>query len=144
MYSYAVVGYFDEITENIFKSYSNHLNENKITDYVVNSKGKRPHITIADYDDLNKSEFIDYMIKFYKNKESIDISFNVLGTFIETGTLFVSPATSKALLDFHKVHHTNFINFKDNNQSLYLPEGWFPHCTIASRLDDRNMLKAIE
>jgi 2'-5' RNA ligase len=67
---------------------------------------------------------------------------NTLGTFINTGTLFIAPALSTELLDFHRDHHNCFKEFNGNENSFYLPGKWSPHCTIASRLSEENMLQA--
>jgi 2'-5' RNA ligase len=49
---------------------------------------------------------------------------------------------STELLDFHRNHHIYFKEFNKNKESFYLPGKWSPHCTIASRLSDENMIQA--
>lgn len=144
MYAYAFVGYLDHETEVIFKNLWKDLSDKNITNYGIESKGKRPHITLADYDNLDKKSFIDSLDKFYKDKQKVDISLNVLGNFINTGTLFIAPTLSIELLDFHRNHHTYFKEFNKNKDSFYLPGKWSPHCTIASRLNDEEILKAFK
>lgn len=100
------------------------------------------HTKIAEY--LKKDIFVDLLNKFYEDKSKIDISLNILGTFISTGTLFLAPALSSELLDFHRNHHTYFKAFNENENSFYLPGKWGPHCTIASRLSDDNMILAFK
>jgi 2'-5' RNA ligase len=142
MYAYAFVVYFDYETEKKYKNIWKDLSEKNITQYGVENKGKRPHITIADYDNLEKDRFIELLDKFYENKQKINISLNILGTFINTGTLFLAPTLSTELFDFHKNHHNYFRTFNDNKNSFYLPGKWIPHCTIASRLSEENMVLA--
>jgi 2'-5' RNA ligase len=144
MYAYALVGYLDYETEECFKDLWKDLSENNITQYGVDTKGKRPHITIADYDNLDKDLFVDLLNKFYDDKLKIDLSLNILGTFMNTGTLFLAPALSSELLDFHTNHHTYFKTFNENENSFYLPGKWNPHCTIASRLSVDNMVQAFK
>lgn len=144
MYVYAVVGYLDCETEEKFNNVWRDLSENNISQYGVESKGLRPHITIADYDRLEKDAFIELFNKLYEDKLKVDICLNVLGTFINTGTLFIAPALSTELLDFHKSYHNYFKAFNDNVDSFYLPGRWSPHCTIASRLSEDNMIQAFK
>ena len=144
MYAYALVAYLDYKTEACFKKLWKDLSENKITQYGVETKGKRPHITIADYDNLDKDRFIKLLNKFYNDKLKVDISLNILGTFISTGTLFLAPTLSRELLDFNCNHHDYFKSFNENNNSFYLPGKWTPHCTIASRLNEDNMIQAFK
>ncbi len=142
MYVYAVVGYLDYETEDKFKNLWQVLSEKNITHYGFETKGKRPHITIADYHQLDKEKFINLFQHFYNEKQKVTISLNTLGTFIGTGTLFMAPTLSTELLDFHQEHHEIFKEFNKDKNSFYLPGFWVPHCTIASRLDDSNMLEA--
>jgi 2'-5' RNA ligase len=142
MYTYAFVAYLDNETESCFNKIWLELSESNITQYGVENKGKRPHITIADYDNLDKNVFIEQVDKFYEGDNKISIYFNMLGTFINTGTLFVAPTLSTELLDFHKSHHNHFAKFNENEKSFYLPGKWTPHCTIASRLNEEKMIQA--
>jgi 2'-5' RNA ligase len=142
MYAYALIGYLDNETEAYFKKLWKDLSEENITQYGIETKGKRPHITIADYDNLDKDKFVDLLNKFYGNKPKVAMSLNILGTFINTGTLFLAPTLSTELLDLHRSHHNYFKEFNENENSFYLPGKWSPHCTIASRLSEDNMMKA--
>ncbi|MGH4123464.1 MAG: 2'-5' RNA ligase family protein [Clostridium sp.] len=142
MYAYALVGYLDNETESCFKKIWKYLSENNITQYGVDTKGRRPHITIGDYDDLDSDRFVELISEFYEDKSKVAISLNILGTFINTGTLFLAPILSTELLHFHNSHHDYFKDFNENENSFYLPGKWSPHCTIASRLSDDNMIKA--
>jgi len=142
MYSYALVGYLDNETELCFKNLWKDLSEMNITQYGVDTKGKRPHITIADYDEFDKNRFVDLLNKFYEDKTKVDIILNILGSFINTETLFLAPTLSDELLDFHRRHHEYFKSFNKDEKSFYLPGKWSPHCTIASRLSDENMIQA--
>ena len=142
MYAYAFVGYLDHETEVNFQGLWKDLSEKNISQYGVENKGKRPHITIADYDNLEKNRFIQLADKFYEDKQKIDMTLNILGTFISTGTLFIAPTLSTELLDFHRNHHNYFRTFNENENSFYLPGKWNPHCTIASRLNEDKMVQA--
>ena len=144
MYAYAFVGYFDTETENGLKEVWNVLSEKQISQYGVENEGKRPHITIADYNNLDKVRFMEELDKFYEDKVKLEINLDILGTFMNSGTLFLAPTLSKDLVSFHKNHHTYFEKFKDDDNSFYLPGKWSPHCTIASRLSKENMLRAFE
>ncbi len=142
MYEYAFIGYLDYDTEVYFKNLWIELSNKGITQYGIETKGKRPHITIADYEDLDKDRFIELLDKFYDDKEKIDMSLNILGTFINTGTLFIAPTLSAELYNFHENHNSYFSTFNKNEESLYLPGKWSPHCTIASRLSEEDMAQA--
>lgn len=144
MHVYAVIGYLDNETEIKFKNLWKILSDRGITNYGIETKGKRPHITIADYDILDKDKFISLFDKYYSNKDKINLSLNILGTFINTSTLFIAPTLSTELITFHKNHHNFFMEFNKDESSFYLPGKWVPHCTIASRLNEDNMVDAFK
>ena len=68
MYEYVFVGYLDHETEVNFRRLWKDLSEQNISHYGVETKGKRPHITIADYDALDKNRFIQLADRFYEDK----------------------------------------------------------------------------
>lgn len=88
--------------------------------------------------------FIALFDEFYNSKSSVDVELNILGSFINTGTLFIAPMLSSELFDFHREHHSYFKIFNDNEKSFYIPGKWTPHCTIASRLNEDNMIQAFK
>lgn len=144
MYEYAFIGYLDHEAEVYFKNLWRDLSDKNITKYGIETKGKRPHITIANYERLDKERFIDLVDKIYDDKEKIDISLNMLGTFIDTGTLFIAPTLSIELSNLHRNHYGYFREFDNKKESLYIPGKWSPHCTIASRLSEENMVQAFK
>lgn len=141
---YAVAALFDNATEKCIKNLWNSLRDKEISNYGQEVKDRRAHITIADYNNLDKNSFIELMEEVYKDKNEIEISLSILGTFIKSGTLFVSAVITTELQEFHKSYHDRFSKFNDDPNSFYLPGKWVPHCTIASRLNDENMLKAFD
>lgn len=142
MRNYAVVAYLDSQINNQFTSLWQALSDQNITDYGVRPKGKRPHLTLADYDEI-EAEIIEKHFKdVYRDVCPIEIQLSVLGSFIGTGTLFFAPTFSMALRDFHANHHQMFDIEQKLGMSLYSPGNWIPHVTIASRLNEQQMIQA--
>jgi hypothetical protein len=139
---YWIIGLFDEKTEQIIKNIWKKLSEESISFYEEEIKEGRPHITFGSYYDLNKTEYIRLLDKFYEDKNGIDITFNTIGSFLNYGTLFLSPTVTKELIDFHSGHHEYFKEFNENANSLYLPGKWIPHCTLANRLPPEKLSEA--
>ncbi|ERI89664.1 hypothetical protein HMPREF1982_04529 [Clostridiales bacterium oral taxon 876 str. F0540] len=141
---YAVAALFDNETEKCIKDLWKSLSDKGISNYGQEVKNRRAHITIADYNNLDKNSFESLLEEVYRDKAEVEISLSIIGTFIKSGTLFVSAPITKELHEFHKNYHYNFAKFNDDSNSLYLPGKWVPHCTIASRLNNKNMLRAFE
>jgi 2'-5' RNA ligase len=105
---YGVIALFDEKTEQIIKDIWKELSEKSISFYAEEVEDRRPHITIASYNNLNKSEFIRLMDKFYDDKTNVDITFSSIGSFLSSGTLFFLPTVTTELIEFHFNHHEYF------------------------------------
>lgn len=139
---YGFIATFDENSEQMVKDVWGNLKENSISNYAYEVENRIPHITLASYNDLNKLDFIKQMEVIYENMLTIDITFNMIGTFLNSGALFLAPTITHELLEFHSNHHRHFEQFKDDSNSLYLPNNWIPHCTLANRLSTDKLSKA--
>ncbi|MDK8189880.1 2'-5' RNA ligase family protein [Paenibacillus sp. UMB7766-LJ446] len=134
---FAVVAHFDQKTEQAINTIWKGLSASSISDYAYEISGRKPHITIADYSDIDE-KFLLAFKSLYGSKVKIQVVFNALSTFLNTGSLMLTPAPSKQLIDLHTEHHTKFREYS-NPQSFYLPNGWTPHCTIANRLSQTGL-----
>ena len=119
------------------------MRDRGISGYVDEVPNRRPHLTLADYSNLDEAEFMDMFDRFYNARAGFSLNFGMLGTFIGSGTLFLAPNPAAELLKFHAEHHQYFSRYADEANSLYAPNAWVPHCTIASRLDERKLPEAL-
>jgi 2'-5' RNA ligase len=141
---YWVAALFDDQTEQLIKTIWNELRKESISFYADEIKDGRPHITLASYSEIDKQEFIKGMKKLYSGKNQIEISFNMLGSFLNYGTLFFSPTVTTELLDFHASHYTFFKADNPSANELYGPGKWIPHCTLANKLAEEELAKAFQ
>ena len=138
---YALLAYFDYVTELKLKQLWAELHELGITDYGVAVKDRRPHITLADYQDVDIELLSSMLQQYFPKQLQVPIHFNVLGSFIGNNMLYLAPTITRQLLDLHRNYHENFKQFNLNPNSYYLPDCWVPHCTIAGRLTDETILQ---
>lgn len=141
---YGLIAMFDITTEQLIKNTWKELKERAISTYAYEVEDRRPHITLASYNNLNIADFTQLMNEIYINQSDIDIKFNTIGSFFNSGALFYSPTITKEMIEFHSNHHKNFKRFNDNPKSLYLPDNWIPHCTIANRLSPEKLSEAFD
>ena len=139
---YAIVAHFDLETESTIKEVWSDLSDHSISKYAEEITVRRPHITLASYKNLDLDKFIPVFDDYYQSQTRIPLTFNVLGTFFNSSTLFLTPTPSLKLLNFHSQHHQYFEIFNDNPNSLYLPGRWIPHCTVANRLSNMKLEEA--
>ncbi len=141
---YGVVAHFDQDTELYIKQVWRELSDNAVSRYAEEVQDRRPHITIAGYDsDVDIDKFISDFDCFYESKGQLSITMNSVGTFLNTGIVFLAPVPSQEFLTFHANHHHFFEKYRMNAESQYLPNNWIPHCTIANRLNDENLKEAM-
>lgn len=139
---YGVVALFDERTDQIIKNIWAELKEKSISYYADEVVDRKPHLTLASYHNLDKIRFIEQLDEFYENKSEIDIMFQSIGSFLNTGILFFTPNVTKDMIEFHENFHSQFKQFNDNPNSMYLPGKWVPHCTLANRLSSDQLVEA--
>ncbi|WP_088071694.1 2'-5' RNA ligase family protein [Gottfriedia luciferensis] len=139
---YGIVAIFDEETEQIIKDIWKELSEKSISFYAYEVINRKPHITLASYNHLNKIDFTKQFDEYFENKSELDITINSIGSFLNTGTLYFSPNVTKDLIEFHEDYHFHFKQYNDNPDSMYLPNKWIPHCTLANRLTTEKLSEA--
>lgn len=139
---YAIVAHFDRETETIINKIWSDLSTHSISKYAEEIPDRRPHITLASYKNLNLEGFIPVFDDYYQSQNRLPLTFNMLGTFLKSSALFLTPTPSIKLLNFHTQHHQHFDQYNDNPNSLYLPDRWIPHCTIANRLSSGKLEEA--
>ncbi|MFS0868750.1 2'-5' RNA ligase family protein [Paenibacillus xylanilyticus] len=141
---FGVVAHFDQNTELYIKQVWKELSDNAVSKYAEEVRDRRPHITIAGYNsDVDIEQFISDFDCFYESKKQLSITMSSLGTFLNTGILFLAPVPSKEFITLHDNHHSFFEKYRMNAESQYLPNNWIPHCTIANRLNDENLKEAM-
>ena len=139
---YAVIVTFDEIfATHIYKKWDE-LSD--LSPYINNIEGMEPHITLADYKQLDVQTFKQELHHFSKRMKAIEIEFSHIGSFPANGTVFYAPTTTTNLKQFHTNYHEYFSCFQDNTDSYYVPDKWVPHCTIASRLTEIQLGQAFQ
>ncbi len=140
---YAVIALFDSKTEREIREIWAELSEQSISFYAEKVENNRPHLTIASYDHLSMNEFAPKLERFYQNKSKLPITLQSLGIFLNTSVLYIAPSVNKELLDFHQAFHDYFKQYNTDQDSLYLPGKWVPHCTIANRLNPESLEDAM-
>ncbi|CAG9614250.1 hypothetical protein BACCIP111899_03477 [Bacillus rhizoplanae] len=128
---YAAIVTFDELFGTYIKK---KWDESDLSSYINNIEGMEPHVTLADYKQLDVKIFKQELRQFSKRTNIIEIEFSHVGSFPANGTVFYAPTITENLKQFHTNYHKYFSPFQDNADSYYVPDKWVPHCTVASRL----------
>ncbi|MEK5520494.1 2'-5' RNA ligase family protein [Heyndrickxia sp. FSL W8-0423] len=140
---YGIIAHFDRETEEYIKTIWKELSELSISSYAEEVRNRRPHLTLASYNALDEEKFIRRFTDFYESEFELPVEMGSLGTFMNSGLLFLAPTPSIELLEFHDRYHRSFADFADLSDSLYLPNKWVPHCTLANRLSLGKLKEAL-
>lgn len=139
---YAIIATFDCVSTNKVRELQNELTNIIETNELA---GVEPHITLADYKELDVNLYTKRLEEFVAFQENIAaVTFPSVGTFPTNGTIFLAPTITNELLRFHHSYHDYFKTFHDNLQSYYVPGKWVPHCTIANGLNSNQFLSVME
>ncbi|MFA2640310.1 2'-5' RNA ligase family protein [Bacillus cereus] len=133
---YAIIATFDRVFTNKIIEL-----QNEITNIIGTNQlaGVEPHITLADYNEL------DVNLYTKKLEEFVAVQENMAEVIFPTnGTIFLAPTITGELIRFHHSYHNYFKTFHNNLNSYYVPGKWVPHCTIANRLHTNQFLSVME
>ncbi|HDR4423637.1 TPA: 2'-5' RNA ligase family protein [Bacillus cereus] len=139
---YAIIATFDRVFTNKIIEL-----QNEITNIIGTNQlaGVEPHITLADYNELDVQLYTEKLEGFVAVQENrAEVTFPSVGIFPTNGTIFLAPTTTDELLRLHHSYHDYFKTFHDNLNSYYVPGKWVPHCTIATKLHVNQFLIAME
>ena len=139
---YAIIATFDCVSTNKVRELQNELTNIIETNELA---GVEPHITLADYKELDVNLYTKRLEEFVAFQENIStVTFPSVGTFPTNGTIFLAPTITDELLRLHHSYHDYFKTFHDNSNSYYVPGKWVPHCTISNGLNSNQFLSVME
>ena len=142
--AYAVVIYFDEISEQPILNIWRELEKKNVTQ-AKNNPVIRPHITLAIYDSFNCIECEKEIRQFADNSGLLIVNAAHFGIFPHVyPVIFIAPAPNRELMNFQKrIHHT-LKNNADGSWEMYQPGNWVPHITLVTDIEKKNLPAALE
>jgi len=105
-----------------------------------------PHLTIGAFRASKESEekLIQMIKDFAGNQKACKVVFSELSDFKEK-VLFLKPLKDEYLTELNQnLHKTMLTEFTEGENGYYLPDIWFPHTTLATRLNQRQFEKAVK
>lgn len=141
---YAIVAGFDPQTEERIKKLWRGLAEEGISDYAARVADRKPHITLATFEKITDNQAFQECLTAWCNSQS-PLSFQVtsIGSFLESGALYLAPLVTRSLLDFHQnLHQALLSHVLSVDSSLYAPDVWPPHITLANYLTEKELGQA--
>ena len=143
--TYAVSLHFTQDVNEIISAATKEIAELTGNTFMLDNKVP-PHITIGAFHAGKKDEqkLLQLVQDFSKNQTPGLIQFIAPGDFNQK-VLFLKPQKDDYLTSINKALHKIMLpEFQEGENGYYLPDIWFPHTTLATRLNQTQFLQALE
>jgi 2'-5' RNA ligase len=101
----------------------------------LESIGSRPHVSLAVFDELDRSRAVSALSRFVESCEPVTVSFRGVETFDQPErVIFLALAADEELAAVHAELHAFLRSMRLVSSPLYLPGRWIPHCTLAQQV----------
>ncbi len=141
---YAIVGYFDSISDEKIKALWKGLADLGVDDYLINS-ANNPHIKFAVFDSLELDSIQKELHLLSKRIQKINIHFKKYGIYPNDNPFItIDIADNIEILKLHMDIQKIFNKFgiKDN-RGYFVPGIWKPDCQLTVSFDKAKLAKAI-
>ncbi|QGQ99186.1 hypothetical protein EHS13_32075 [Paenibacillus psychroresistens] len=120
---YAVEFFFENNLEQYVKGIWQGLSDENVSSNMYEISKMRPHIIVAVYNDiLDLESYFKRFSTFFNNILELDLKFDVLASFPDSGTLFIGPTVTESLIQLHKQYHQEFCELLEFAKNLSLIE----------------------
>ncbi len=143
--AYAVVGYFDRVTDSFIKTLWKELAENNICEYLYNSENN-PHVKFAMYKELDVKMGESLLFDLTKRHFKQNVHFKNYGFFSnEMPTVFIDISPTVSLIELQKDIRIEFGKCSNNFDFDYFNEGiWMPSCPLTVKNEAPKIHDAIQ
>ncbi len=140
---YAVLLYFDKKSTKIIEDLQREISKINGNLHTV-SLDIRPHITLSSFESDSIDDFIESFTSYLDHEKISEVTFSGYGLFTSPkNVIYLNPVVDMKLVDINQ----RFFDYYDSNSlavgDYYAPGSWVPHCTLASRLSEEEVLKSI-
>ena len=141
---YAVTLYFDEQSQARLLEMMEDLCRAGVNRYMLDL-GIRPHLTLAYWQDQQGIDVTDAIKRFAAEVKGTGVLFSSIGIFpTDPKVVYLSPVKDESLIKLHKRLYQNLSGRVENYVQNYTPDYWVPHCTLATKLTEEEVLKAVK
>ncbi len=141
---YAIVGYFDEVTDKKISGLWDQLAIEGIDDYLINS-ANNPHIKFMMYEDIEKDKLIESISEIAKSRKTIDVIFKSYSFYPNERPFFnIDMAVSEELLALQETIRESCDKLSHEFQIDFFDKGiWKPDCQLTREIDISKMFDAV-
>ena len=143
--TYAVSLHFSKKINDIVISTLQAIADKTVNRFMIENKIP-PHITIGAFHAAREEEvkLLQLVEGFARDQKAGSVQFVEVGDF-NGKVLFLQPEKNNFLSEINKKLHTLLLpEFEKAENGYYLPDIWFPHTTLATRLNQNQFSAAKE
>ena len=141
MKKYAIELVFDEESQKKINNIRKLLSSNGIHDEAVPTN----HVSIADFETDNLELLKEKVKEFANRVHKFKLNLSTVGTFMtKENVIFLQPVMTDELMNLHKKFINSMKDLNGKANEYYNHNKWVPHCTIAIRLSDEELIKGFE
>ena len=143
--TYAVSLHFTQDMNDIIAAATKEIAQLTGNTYMLDNKVP-PHVTIGAFhaDKRDEPKLLQLVQDFAKTQVPGIIHFTAPGDFNQK-VLFLQPQKDDYLTAINKALHKIMLpQFTEGENGYYLPDIWFPHTTLATRLNQTQFSQALE
>ncbi|MGE5607387.1 MAG: 2'-5' RNA ligase family protein [Bacteroidota bacterium] len=140
---YAVTLNFDEKSQAQLLGMMEDLCRAGVNRYLLDL-GIRPHITLAYWKDQNGIDVTDEIRRFAGVVKGTYVLFSSIGIFpADPRVVYLSPVKDDGLIKLHNGLYQELNGKIENYSQNYTPDYWVPHCTLATKLSEAEVLMSV-
>lgn len=142
--TYAISLHFSQNVNEIITSAVTSIAEVTGNRFIIENKIP-PHVTIGAFHATKENEpkLMQVVEDFSKSQKSGMVHFTEIGNF-NGKVLFLKPEKDAFLSEINKkLHEVLLPEFEKAENGYYLPDIWFPHTTLATRLNQTQYTEAL-
>lgn len=140
---YTVVLYFDAESQARLLGMMEDLSRAGVNRYLLDH-GIRPHITLAYWSSQQEKDVTAEIKRYARAVKRTKVLFSSIGIFpSDPKVVYLSPVKDDALIRLHQRLYAELDGKIGNFSQNYTPDYWVPHCTLATKLTEAEVLKSV-
>lgn len=138
---YAVIGIFEqELIDQVHEIWEGLRAEN-LSHYADEVENREPHVTLASFETEDINVWVEKLRLCLSSYSRLSLHFNQLSSFLGARILTLNPIKTLELSQFHLAIH-QVLAEAVSSASLYHPDNWIPHLTLANRVPEEKFVRA--
>lgn len=142
--AYAIVGYFDSISDKKIKGLWKGFADIGVDDYLINSSNN-PHIKFAMFESLDLKAAQKELHSFSERIQKINLHFKKYGIYPnDKPFITIDIAANIEIIKFHMDIYNIFDKFGNQDSRGYFTPGiWNPDCQLTISFDKTKLMRAV-